>query len=116
MTEARQTAALYALTASIDGLRGDVQEERKGRRLSVAVISVALVFGALLGVREYASQQGEARAACTTRTEARADVRAAIAVAIDEGAQELGAADAERVALGQRVDAAVLEELPPPTC
>jgi len=112
----RQTAALLALTASIDGLRGDVQEERKGRRLSVVVITIALVFGAFLGVREYASQQDEARAACVTRTESRADVRAAVAVAVDESAKELGAADAERVAIGKRVDAAVLEELPPPTC
>ena len=116
MTDDRQTAALYALTASIDGLRDDVRDERKGRRLSVALIAFALVFGALLGVREYASQQDEARAACTTRSESRADVRAAIAVAIDEGAKELGAADDERVALGKRVDTAVLEQLPPPDC
>lgn len=116
MTDDRQTAALYALTASIDGLRDDVRDERKGRRLSEALIAFALVFGALLGVREYSSQQDEARAACITRSESRADVRAAIAVAIDEGAKELGAADAERVALGKRVDTAVLKQLPPPDC
>ena len=31
MTDDRQTAALYALTASIDGLRDDVRDERKGK-------------------------------------------------------------------------------------
>ena len=65
---------------------------------------------------ERALFQDEARAACTTRSESRADVRAAIAVAIDEGAKELGAADAERAALGKRVDTAVLKQLPPPDC
>lgn len=111
-----QTAAIEALTSSIDGLRSDVRDERKGRRLSVAVIVVALLLGAFLGVREIRNQAAEDRAACVTRTQSRADVRSAIAIAVDEGARELGAGDESRLALGRRVDAAVLEELPPPEC
>ncbi len=111
------------LATEIRGMRQDfrqgflrIERERIGRRmtnrLAALVIVGVLVVAAAVGV----SYVNQGRITCAQRAESRSDTRAAIAIAIDEGARALDASNDERTALGERVAAAVLRELPPPDC
>lgn len=121
---------MWGLTTEVVGLRRDVLTERRGRRLSVAVISVAIVIvlivlivGSLVAAniredrqREERQQARDAIATCETRKDASARIRAAVAAAVDESAKVLKADELTRLQLGEAVAARVLKEYPPPDC
>lgn len=104
------------LTVEVKGLRSDVQAERTGRHittlLAVVVVVVAVAVGAAFGANFLHADT----ISCAQRTQGRVDTRAAILVAVDKGAVELGASPERRKALSEAVSDAVLEKLPPPDC
>lgn len=104
------------LTVEVKGLRADVQAERTGRHittlLAVIVVVVAVAVGAAFGANFLHADS----ISCAQRTQGRIDTRAAILVAVDKGAIELGATPERRKALSESVSEAVLEKLPPPDC
>ena len=104
------------LTIEVKGLRADVQAERTGRHittlLAVVVVVVAVAAGAAFGVNFLHADT----ISCAQRAQGRVDTRAAILVAVDKGALELGASPERRKALSEAVSAAVAEKLPPPDC
>ena len=118
--ESAELQAIVALTNEIVGLRKDVREERHGRRLSIAVMSVVLVVGLVVGglVLSARAQQDarDAAVTCSTRTVGRSDVRAAIRRAVDVVASYADVPASERADLLDQVTVAMLEELPPPAC
>lgn len=124
MSDDQQTSAeleaIVALTAEIRGLRTDVREERRGRRLSIALMAVVVVTGLLVGglvIRaDRTDGRRDAKAACITRTDGRRDVRAAIRKAVDVVAVYADIPADERADLLDRVTVAMLEEIPPRVC
>jgi sirohydrochlorin ferrochelatase len=114
---------MWGLTTEVVGLRKDVLRERRGRRLSVVLIAVALFLGALVAYDINADQQREERtriaaaeAACEIRKETSDRIRGAIEAAVDEAAIALGADDHERLLIGAAVATRVEAEYPPPRC
>lgn len=113
----------YTLIGEVMALRTDVVVERKERQESFLLVRAA-IHTAVIGILAIVLVLGggaiawvrQGQISCETRTRSRAETRLAIGVAVDAGAERLGADDAERVALGDDVQAAVLEAYPPPEC
>lgn len=108
-----QTAALQALRESIDGLRADVREERRGRRttqvLGALVVAAVLIVASVVGVNYV--QAG--RTTCSDKKEraAAADQRALIV--LDAAAEFSDLTETQRESV-RRFVTNKLEELPPP--
>jgi hypothetical protein len=115
-TRSDELRAILGLTDSIDGLRSDVRDERRGRRLSIVLIAIALASGGLYYANDRNNDEVARRDACVVRVLSRSDVRAAIGSAVNEVGRFAELTDAERLQLKARVDEAVYKELPPPDC
>jgi len=107
---------LTDLTSEVKGLRSDVQAERTGRHLTTLLAAIELCAAVAVGAAFGANIARSGTISCEQRAQGRSDTRAAIAIAVDKGAAELGAAPARRKALGESVSKAVYEKLPPPDC
>ena len=104
------------LTIEVKGLRADVQAERTGRHITTLLAVIVVVVAVAVGAAFEANFLHADTISCAQRTQGRVDTRAAIAIAVDKGAIELGASPERRKALGQSVSQAVAEKLPPPDC
>lgn len=85
------TAVLTELRDEVRGLRADVVNERKGRRLTITVGAVVVTLALILGGGYLADLRATANReevqSCEIRTESRAEIRAAIQSAVVEVAE-----------------------------
>lgn len=107
---------LYELNIAVSELRTDVRAERKGRRLSIVVISVAFVLAVFLGGLFATNVERDRNQACATRIESRDSIRAGIDGAVDEVAIYARIDEVERTELRKRAADRVYEELGQPDC
>lgn len=107
--DSAELQAIAALTDEIRGLRTDVRLERRGRRLSIAVMALALLIASVV----FISTQHQT---CTNRQAGRSDVRAAIRRAVDVVAVYADVEPKDRAKLLDQVTVAMIEELPPLNC
>ena len=114
------TSVLIELKDQVVGLRGDVRQERRGRRLSLAGIAVAAVLAIVVAISYVtdldSTREADARAQCRTRTESRDAIRSTIVAAADEVGIYANLTLDDRATLRAKVTARVLEELPAPDC
>jgi hypothetical protein len=115
-TADRLTAEVRGLRGDIGNLRGDVQQERRGRRLSLAAMALAILIGGAVLVDDQRDENADDARQCGIRTESRHEIRSAIDAAVDEVAAYAELTDEERADLRGRVRVRALEELPPPNC
>lgn len=108
---------LYELNHSVIDLRGDVRQERKGRRLSSVGLGVAILVAVFVGGL-FATQVERDRAqACATRVQSRQDIRALAVAMIDEVSKPpVDITDEAKAELLERARARAIDELPPPDC
>ena len=119
--------AINRLTAEIVGLRADVRDERRGRRLSIVAVCVALLVGGFIINTERVNRENQVRSdrvrsaqeqatACQARIDGRADVRKAIIATANRLAVEFHQSPSQRHVIADEVTLAVAATLPTPTC
>lgn len=107
---------LSRLTAAIEGLRTDVQQERVGRRSNRVLGGIGLVVGLTLGLFGAKSYVDAGAVSCESRARSRAEMRTALVGVADETALYFEASEEERAAIRERAAARVERDLPPPDC
>lgn len=106
---------LYELNQSVSDLRGDVQAERKGRRLSIAGLGVAIVVAVFVGGLFATNVERERQQSCRNRATSRQEIRNYGEAIVNEvsAAPLVELTAQQRADLEARVIAVGIRELPP---